>query len=143
MTDYRGSQAWRKELTELLRKSGTPPSAVIIRGKGRGLTDEQIAERWRELGGRHGRGRHGECSVKNVVMRWWAIDQTLTGYVPPPRYPRQALDIARTLVMALHSPDASPRFLRAGEAYYRQLYRVNPKKIPADWRDWNPLARAR
>jgi hypothetical protein len=103
MTDYRGSQAWRKELIDLLRTSGTPPSAVIIRGKGLGLTDEQIAERWRELGGRHGRGRHGECSVKNVMMRWWAINQTLTGYVPPPRYPRQPLDIARTLVMALHS----------------------------------------
>jgi hypothetical protein len=32
--------------------------------------------------------------------------------------------------------------LRAGGAYYRRLYEVNPK-IRADWRDWNPLARQR
>ncbi|MGA9680106.1 MAG: hypothetical protein WBR28_34085 [Mycobacterium sp.] len=47
-------------------------------------------------------------------------------------------------VQALHSPNAKPQFLRAGEAYYRRLYEVKPDPpIPADWRDWNPVARQR
>jgi hypothetical protein len=46
-------------------------------------------------------------------------------------------------VMALQSPDASSQFRRAGEAYYGRLYRVNPTKIRADWRDWDPGARYR
>jgi hypothetical protein len=135
MTDYIGSQAWRDELIDLLRTSATPPSVAVSEGKAQGLTDEQIAERWRALGGRGER-----CSVKNVRMRRFEIDATLNGSVPPS--PRRAHDIAFTLVQALHSPDASPQFLRAGGAYYRRLYEVNPK-IPADWRDWNPLARQR
>ena len=66
MTDYLGSQAWRDELIDLLRTSATPPSRAIIIGKDQGLTDEQIAERWRELGGR----RVKRCSVVNVWRRW-------------------------------------------------------------------------
>jgi hypothetical protein len=135
MTDYLGSQAWHDELIDLLRASATPPSVAVIAGKDQGLTDEQIAERWGELGGRGER-----CSVKNVRMRWIEIDTTLNGLVPTS--PRRAHDIAFTLVQAVHSPDANPQFLRAGGAYYRRLYEVNPK-IPADWRDWNPLARQR
>jgi hypothetical protein len=130
MTDYLGSQAWHDELIDLLRTHATPPSAAIIRGKDQGLTDEQIAERWGELG-----GRPEGCSVKNVVMRWMEIRATLKGFVPPS--PRRAHDIAFTLVQALHSPDASPQFRRAGGAYYRRPYEVNPK-IPADWGDWDP-----
>jgi hypothetical protein len=139
MTDYLGSKAWRKELIDLLRTSATPPSRAVVRGKIRGLTDEQIAERWRELGGRHGRGSHGECSVKNVVMRWMEINATLKGFVPPE--PRRAHDIAFTLTQALHGDDASPQFLQAGVAYYRRLYKVKPTMIPhADWKDWDPGA---
>ena len=139
MTDYLGSKAWRKELIDLLRTSATPPSRAVIRGKDRGLTDEQIGDRWRELGGRHGTGPRGECSPKNISMRWWAICETLEGLVPPE--PRRAKDIAFTLTQALHGDDASPQFLRAGEAYFRRLYNVKPTMIPhADWKDWDPGA---
>ena len=109
MTEYLGSQAWHDELIARLRTHATPPSAAIIRGHDQGLTDEQIAQRWGELGGRLKR-----CSVKNVVMRWMEINATLKGFVPTS--PRRAPDIAFTLVQALHSPDASPQFLRAGGA---------------------------
>lgn len=135
MTDYLGSQAWREELLARLRTHATPPSAAVIAGKDRGLTDEQIAQRWGELGGRLTR-----CSPKNVSMRWREINATLAGLVPPE--PRRAHDIAFTLVQAMHSPDASPPFLRAGGNYYRRLYEVN-SALPADWRDWDPLGRAR
>ncbi|MGO9072391.1 hypothetical protein [Mycobacterium sp.] len=112
----------------------------MIAGTDQGLTDEQIAERWRELGGRGGRGEGGACTVKNVSMWWIDIQNASNARVPTS--PRRAHDIAFALVQALHSPAAGPQFLRAGAAYYRQLYEVNPK-IPADWRDWNPLARQR
>jgi hypothetical protein len=134
MTDYLGSQAWHDELIDLLRTSATPPTVAVIAGKDQELTDEQIAQRWGELGGVHQR-----CSAKNVRMRWIEIYAALNAEVPPS--PRRAHDIAFTLVQALHSPDARQQFLLAGGAYYRRLYEVNPK-IPADWRDWNPLARA-
>jgi hypothetical protein len=60
MTDYLGSQAWRDELMDLLRTSATPPFAAVIAGTDQGMTDEEIAERWRELGGR---GPGGACTV--------------------------------------------------------------------------------
>ena len=77
--------------------------------------------------------------MKNVSM--W-VDRHPKRVSNAPGYPRRraaAHDIAFALVQALHSPAAGPQFLRAGAAYYRQLYEVNPAKIPADWRDWNPL----
>jgi hypothetical protein len=141
MTDYLGSQAWRDELMDLLRTSATPPFAAVIAGTDQGLTDEEIAERWRELGGRGGRGPGGACTVKNVCMWWIDVQNALTARVP--RSPRRAHDIAFALVQALQSPAAGPQFLGAGGAYYRRLYVVNPTKIPADWRDWNPRTRQR
>jgi hypothetical protein len=137
MTDYLGSQAWRDELMDLLRASATPPIAAVIAGTDQEMTDEEIAERWRELGGR---GPGGACTVKNVCMWWIDVQDASTARVP--RLPRRAHDIAFALVQALHSPAAGQQFLGAGGAYYRRLYEVNPK-IPADWRDWNPLARQR
>jgi hypothetical protein len=139
MTDYLGSQAWYDELMDLLRTNATPPTVAVITGYDQGLTDEEIAERWRELGGRAGRGPGGACSVKNVSMWWIDIHDALNARVPTSR-PRRALDTARALNQALHSPAASPQFLQAGGAYYRRLYEVNPTKIRADWRDWNPRA---
>jgi len=56
MTDYLGSQAWCDELMDLLRANATPPFAAVIAGTDQGMTYEEIAERWRELGGRAGRG---------------------------------------------------------------------------------------
>ena len=47
------------------------------------------------------------------------------------RSPRRAHDIAFALKQALQSPAAGQQFLQAGGAYYRRLYVVNPKKIPA------------
>ena len=139
ITDYLGSQAWRDELIDLLRTSATPPSHAVINGKDQGLTDEQIGQRWGELGGVHVK----RCTAKNVRMRWLEIDAALNAEVPTSR-PRHAHDIAFTLVQALHSRDASPEFKRVGGAYYRRLYEVKPDPpIPADWRDWNPLARQR
>ena len=70
MTDYLGSQAWCDELMDLLRANATPPFAAVIAGTDQGMTYEEIAERWRELGGRAGRGPGGACTVKNVSM-WW------------------------------------------------------------------------
>jgi hypothetical protein len=137
MTDYLGSQAWRDELMDLLRASATPPIAAVIAGTDQEMTDEEIAERWRELGGR---GPGGACTVKNVCIWWIDVQDALTARVP--RLPRRAHDIAFALVQALHSPAAGQQFLGAGGAYYRRLYEVNPK-IPADWRDRNPLARQR
>jgi hypothetical protein len=136
MTDYLGSQAWRDELIDLLRNNATPPSRAIIIGKDQGLTDEQIAERWRELGGR----RVKRCSVVNIWRRWQEIKATLKG--SEPTTPRRAHDMAFTLVQALHG-DASPEFLQAGVAYYRRMQKMNPTKIRADWRDWDPGARYR
>lgn len=137
MTDYLGSQAWYDDLMDLLRNKATPPTVAVIAGYDQGLTDEEIAERWRELGGRGGRGPGGACSVRNVRSRWGDIDCALRAEVRIS--PRAAHDVAFTLVQALHSPDASPQFLQAGGTYYRRLYEVNPTKIKADWNDWNPL----
>lgn len=136
MTGYLGSQAWRDALIGLLGTSATPPTRAAIKGRDRALTDKQIAERWGELGGVRER-----CSTINVRMRWLDINNASDGLVPTS--PRRAHDIAFTLAQALHSPAARPQlqFLRAGEAYYRQLHVVN-RHIPADWRDWNPLSRA-
>lgn len=136
MTEYLGSQAWQDELMRLLRKNATPPSRAIINGKDQGLTDEQIAERWRELGGR----RVDRCSVVNVQRRWQEINATLKG--SKPTTPRRAHDMAFTLVQALHG-GASPEFLQAGVAYYRRMQKMNPTKIRADWEDWDPGARHR
>jgi len=112
MTDYLGSQAWHDELIDLLRTSATPPSVAVIAGKDQGLTDEQIAQRWRELGGRGGRGERGACTATNVKCRSIDINRALNAEVPTSR--RTAHDVAFTLVQALHSPDARPQFLRAG-----------------------------
>jgi hypothetical protein len=137
MTDYLGSQAWRYELIRLLRKSATPPTVAAINGRDQGLTAEQTAQRWGELGGVHKK----QCRPINVRMRWLDINNASKAWVPPS--PRRAHDIAFTLVQALHSLDATPQFRRAGEAYYRRLYEVNPTKIRADWRDWKPRAHQR
>lgn len=66
MTDYLGSQAWCDELMDLLRANATPPFAAVIAGTDQGMTYEEIAERWRELGGR---GPGGACTVK-TGMAW-------------------------------------------------------------------------
>jgi hypothetical protein len=139
MTDYLGSQAWYDELMDLLRTNATPPTVAVITGYDQGLTDEEIAERWRELGGRGGRDPGGACSVRNVTSRWGDIDLALHAAVPIK--PRTAHDVAFTLVQALHSRAAGQQFLEDGAAYYRRLYEVNPTKIPEDWRDWDPRAR--
>ena len=57
MTDYLGSQAWYDELIDLLRTSATPPTVAVIAGYDQGLTDEEIAQQWPELGGRGGRAQ--------------------------------------------------------------------------------------
>jgi hypothetical protein len=134
MTDYLGSQAWRDELMDLLRTNATPPFAAVIAGKDQGMTDEEIAEQWRALGGLGGRGPGGACTVKNVRMWWIDVQNALTARVPTK--PRRAHDIAAALKQALQSPAAGQQFLQDGGAYYRRLYVVNPTKIPADWRDW-------
>jgi hypothetical protein len=50
--------------------------------------------------------------------------------------------MAFTLVQALHG-DAGPEFLQADVAYYRRMQKMNPTKIRADWRAWDPGARYR
>lgn len=137
MTDYLGSRAWHDELIDLLRIHATPPTRAAIAGRDQGLTDEQIAQRWSKLGGVHVK----RCSAKNVKIRWLDIDNASSARVPTS--PRRAHDIAFTLVQALHSPNASPQFLRVGVSYYRRLYEVNPNKICADWREWDPAKYAR
>ncbi len=83
MTDYLGSQAWQDELIDLLRTSATPPTVAVIAGYDQGLTDEEIAESWGELGGRRER-----CSVMNVKMRWIDIQARLMVWCRRRRDPR-------------------------------------------------------
>lgn len=128
---------WRKQLIDLLRTGATSPSRAVIAGKDRELTDEEIAQRWGELGG------NGEdCSVANVRWCWIDIDQAGDRVVPAGN-PRRAHDIADRVRQALHNPDASPEFVQAAESYYRQLREVNPQDIPAYWRDWPIRSHAR